>query len=204
MKRILTLLVILFSCFLIASCGKKEDKTTITFWHIWPVGNPAFTSIKNIVSDFNEQQDEYVVKAMFVFNFTKYIDWSTIQSNSEFVISVYGNSEITRYLEKIAISKKVNEKQIVIKKVKTFNEAIGSQILFIPQKSIADIPELSGKYKLKCGLIISEGDGAVEKGAHIALLNIQGKIRFELNGTTLKLDRVNYSKELESLSIKKY
>lgn len=73
MKRILTLLVILFSCFLIASCGKKEDKTTITFWHIWPVGNPAFTSIKNIVSDFNEQQDEYVVKA------TGYSFWDHIE-----------------------------------------------------------------------------------------------------------------------------
>ena len=148
--------------------------------------------------------DEYVVKAMFIFNFTKYIDWSTIQTNSEFVISVYGNSEITTYLEKIAIRKNVNEKQIIIKKVKTFNEAIGSQIIFIPQKSLADISELSGKYKLKCGLIISEGDGAIEKGSHINLLNIQGKIRFELNETALKADKVHYSKELESLSIKKY
>lgn len=107
--------------------------------------------------------DEYVVKAMFVFNFTKYIDWSTFQPNSEFVISVYGNSEITTYLEKIATRKNVNEKQIVIKRIKTFNEAIGSQIIFIPQKLIADIPELSEKYKLKCGIIISEGDGAIKR-----------------------------------------
>ena len=58
---------------LVIGCDKKEDKTIITFWHIWPVGDPAYSSIRSLVTEFNEQQDEYVVKA------TGYSFWDHIE-----------------------------------------------------------------------------------------------------------------------------
>ncbi|MFA5720225.1 MAG: extracellular solute-binding protein [Acholeplasmataceae bacterium] len=73
MKKWILLLLVLFSGIALAGCNKSEGKTTITFWHIWPVGDPSFSKMNAIIRDFNESQDEYVVKG------TGYSFWDHIE-----------------------------------------------------------------------------------------------------------------------------
>ena len=45
--------------------------------------------------------NEYQIKAMFIFNFTKYVEWPENKDVNVFTIGVIGESEITEPLEKI-------------------------------------------------------------------------------------------------------
>lgn len=147
--------------------------------------------------------DENAVKAMFIYNFAKYFDWSSVESRPDFVIAVYGNSDVTRYLEQIAQRKKINGKTITIKIIYSPGESAGSQMLFIPASTYQSSSVIQSAAAINSSvIIISEHKDAFRKGAYINLLNIDGKLRFELNEPLLKNNNIKYSRELSSLSVK--
>jgi len=59
---------------------------------------------------------EPTFKALFIFNFAKYIEWPNQEERSEFVIGIYGNDQVIKELDKLAAVRKINNKTIVIKK----------------------------------------------------------------------------------------
>ena len=56
------------------------------------------------------------LKAAFIYNFTKYIDWGNYDKGNNFVIGVAGDSPIFESLQAIARVSRVNDKMIVVKK----------------------------------------------------------------------------------------
>ena len=148
--------------------------------------------------------DESAVKAMFIYNFTKYFDWSQLDSKQEFVIGVYGNSDVARYLTEIAYRKTVNGKMIVIKDVNSIADTHGIQMLFISDQSEYFLDVVRKNNLSESFIIISENRNAIRKGSHINLLNADGKLRFELNETGLKTNNIKFSRELALLAIKIY
>src|SRR5688500_7167596 len=100
--------------------------------------------------------DESAVKAMFIYNFTKYFDWSEIASRPDFVIAVYGNTPVTMYLSEIAHRKTVNGQSIVIKTVASREEFYNAQMLFIPENKSGILESLKNDDKLRSLIIISE------------------------------------------------
>lgn len=83
MKKIFTLIAITFLSIVLISCNKKDDgKITINFWHMSPVGSESYTGMKKIINDFNESQDEFVVKGMG-FSFWDYWDKISISVSSK-------------------------------------------------------------------------------------------------------------------------
>ncbi|HMT28309.1 MAG TPA: YfiR family protein [Bacteroidia bacterium] len=166
----------------------------------------AFLPVLSLLYAFRtvSSANEYAVKAMFIYNFTKYLDWTRAESNSEFNIAVYGNSEIIKYLKEIAIRKNVNGKHINVTTIFSLQEATSMQVVFIPEIYSSVINELAGNPKLKSVLLITEHAGSIRKGAHINFIQIDGKMKFEMNETAMKKDGVGYSKELESLAVKIY
>ena len=69
-----------------------------------------------------KKADENAVKAMFIYNFSKYFDWTQIDENSDFIIAVHGNAEVTKYLEEITKTKSVHGKSIIIKTITSPSE----------------------------------------------------------------------------------
>src|SRR4051812_10614388 len=63
---------------------------------------------------------EHELKAAFVYNFTKFVEWpssSFRDANAPFVVAVAGNSPCTAELEKIAKERKINGRQMIIRRV---------------------------------------------------------------------------------------
>lgn len=152
----------------------------------------------------NSAADENAVKAMFVYNFTKYFDWSAIETHQEFIIAVYGNTGISKYLNEVAARKNVNGKAILVKTIMSIPEAAGAQFLVVAAGSTHAISEVADNPKLKSVIIISEEKSAIKKGAHLNFVNIDGKMRFEMNESLMKNNGIRFSKELASLAIQIY
>jgi len=75
MKKLIVLLMIISSLFIITACQEDEagDKITIDFWHMSPVGSTSYSGMRQIITQFNESQDKYFVKGTG-FSFWDYWD----------------------------------------------------------------------------------------------------------------------------------
>lgn len=149
----------------------------------------------------DQAMDEYAVKGMFLYNFTKYIDWSNTRSGNNFVIAVYGKSDITRNLQQIAGSKKINNKKMEVLVISSLEEAGNCQIIFIPASNNRALKETIEKMGSKGILIVTEDEDMALKGSCINLVNVEGKMKFEMNVTAVKRAGLKISSQLEALAI---
>ena len=76
--------------------------------------------------------NEYSVKAMFVLNFMKYVEWPSTEKNGVFKIGIAGESELFNALEAMTISRSEFVK-IKIEKLKP-DVIENIRILIIPKK----------------------------------------------------------------------
>jgi len=77
---------------------------------------------------------------MFIYNFTKYINWPV--NSGDFVINVLGNDGITKEIEYIAAKKMVGNSKISIKKILSPSEIKNCQILFIASSKMDFLSEI--------------------------------------------------------------
>jgi len=127
-----------------------------------------------------ESVDEARLKAAFIYNFTKYIDWGTASDENNFVIGVLGSSLVTQSLQEIASTNTVANKKIVIKIFSKPSEIDNCDILFIPQKnsfSLQSVLDHVGKGVLT----ISEEEGFARQGTAFNFVIKNDKLKFEAN-----------------------
>jgi len=174
---------------------KNQIKKWLLFAVILPL-IPFSYSFNN-----NEAADEYAVKAMFVYNFAKYFDWSVINSQQDFVIGVVGNCAITEKLTEISKRKKLLDHTLRVRVVTHPSDVYEMQIVFVPRGNSHMLDKLVPFAKEKNILIITEEKGLLTKGSHINLININGKVRFEMDENNIRESGMKVSKELSSLAV---
>jgi hypothetical protein len=149
-----------------------------------------------------QTEDEDTVKGMFIYNFTRYIDWTGTPAGDNFVIAVYGKSGVTKNLQQITANKKVNGKPVLIRTVSNATEASDCKIIFIPKTNSGALREVIEKLGSKGILIVTEDKDLALKGSCINLIKVDGKIKFELNETAARRDGIKIASQLESLAIR--
>lgn len=126
------------------------------------------------------EEREANLKAVFIYNFTKYIDWDTTNADNDFVIGVIGSSAVTESLTEIARTNTVKNKRIIVKRFSKPEDIGQCQILFIPQKnpfSIESILEKAGRGVLT----VSEEAGYAKLGTAFNFVIKNDKLKFEAN-----------------------
>ncbi|MCG8697938.1 MAG: YfiR family protein [Bacteroidales bacterium] len=145
-------------------------------------------------------QDEQF-KALFMYNFTKYLEWPAEKEKGDFIITVYGNSPIINELKVIAQKKNVGNQKIVVKKITTLSECASCNILFIPKSKSLSSTEVQ-KVSNKGIVIITDKDGAAKQYSGINYVKVDGRQSFEINETHIKAQGVKINSQLITLGIK--
>jgi len=127
-------------------------------------------------------QDEKL-KAIFVYNFTRYFDWP--QKPGNFLILVMGKSSIYSELTEIAQKKKVGTTTIEVRSINTLSEMGDCHIIYVTSSKTDQISSLLSASANKNLLIISEKEGACSNGAGINFVNVNGKLSFEISRSAL-------------------
>lgn len=76
---------------------------------------------------------EQEIQAAYLYNFGKYVSWPNGDSAQQFVIGFIGESAIHEPLVKVARSKALNDKPIVVKQFRAASEYQSCQILYVPE-----------------------------------------------------------------------
>jgi len=143
--------------------------------------------------------DEYKVKAVFLVNFIKYVDWPSSYDNS-FKIGVIGKSIITGNLKEIAEFKKSNSRPLEILEYDSKRPVL-CDILFIPNSEMKRISKFAKDMEGKKVLIVSEDNNSSSHLAGINLIKTKGKIKFEVNEAALKKSGLKLSSQLSTLAV---
>jgi hypothetical protein len=142
------------------------------------------------------------IKATFIYNFTKYIDWPEKYKEGNFVIGVLGTSTFYNDLSTLLSTKSVGGQKFEIKSY-TSSESVSSvcHILFITAENSAQLPEVLKKLKGKSTLIVTEKSGLAKQGSGINFVVDNNKQRFELNKSNVEKYSLKVSSTLASLAI---
>jgi hypothetical protein len=131
-----------------------------------------------LIAQTSEQEAN--LKAAFIYNFTKYIDWGNYSDRNAFVIGILGDAPIAKSLQQIARDNTVNNKPIVVKILDRPSQAADCDILFISK--ISDYSLSSILPRLGKGVLtVSEQPGYAEKGTAFNFFIINNKLKFEAN-----------------------
>ncbi len=146
-------------------------------------------------------QDVTMIKSLFIYNFTKHIEWPSQKiSSPKFQISVLGSSIMNSKLTSILKDRKVIDKPIEVKEITNIEEAFNSEILFIAQGQGDKLNAMLDKCSGKAILIITEEKKMSTHGASINIYEKDSHLRFELNDVTIKREGFKVSNQLYELA----
>jgi hypothetical protein len=144
-------------------------------------------------------QDETAnLKAAFVYNFTKYIEWN-LTDQDEFVIGIIGSSPILESFNEIAQSKTVNDKKIIIRQFKKPADITFCNILFISQDTPFSLSSILANTD-KQTITVSEKEGFAEQGTAFNFKIVSDKLKFEANVKSIISTGVKVSSQLLKLA----
>lgn len=146
---------------------------------------------------------EYELKAAFLYNFTKFVEWpsrSFPDANAPFVVVVAGNSPCAVELEKIAKERKINGRHMLVKRATTFEAAHDAQALFISASEDSRAKDWLSAVRGRSVLTIGESDSFCRQGGIINFVLEGQKIRFEINMEQAETAGLKVSAQLQKLA----
>jgi hypothetical protein len=177
-------------------CLRKAKLFFGCLWLLLPAAAPASAQVSH--------PTEYQLKAAFLYNFAKFIDWppdALPDDQSPFVIGVLGDNPFGNTLEQTVAGKKINEHPIAIRPFATIAEATNCQILFISSSEKKRFAETIRALHAVAVLTVSDADQFIESGGMVNFVPEAGKIRFQINDTAARSARLKISSKLLSLAI---
>ena len=145
-------------------------------------------------------EQEANLKAVFIYNFTKYIEWTNNDNDDEFRIGVLGQSEVTNSLLEIARANRAKNKRIVIKQFRKPEDIDHCDILFIAQNPGFPLESIMERVD-KGTLTVSEVPGYARLGTAFNFVVVNDKLKFEANRKALYAAGLRAGSQLMKLAI---
>lgn len=163
---------------------------------------------------------EYQIKAAFLYNFIKFVDWpkeKTADSNEPMTIGIIGKDPFGKAFEPIK-NKKVKNRKVVIKQFKGFEELKKSgqtsnaqvqrqikalricHLLFICSSEQNKLKEITNSVKDHHVLTVGDTKGFLESGGIIKFRMEEKKVRFEINLAAAKQAKLKIRSQLLRLA----
>jgi len=146
---------------------------------------------------------EYQVKAVFLFNFTQFVEWppqAFAEQASPFIIGILGKDPFDGFLEETIAAEKVNGHPLVIQHYKNIEEIKTCHILFIAQPEINATGEAMKNLNAKSILTVSDKIDFIQEGGIIRFITKDNKIQIQINAEAAKEANLIISSKLLRLA----
>ena len=140
---------------------------------------------------------EYEIKAAYLYNFIKYVDWPSYGDN--ITIGVLGGNPFGTALAPLN-GKIVKGRRLLIKELDSLREAQKCQIIFISSSEKQRLQEIFENLKFARVLTVGETEGFASDGGIINFVQEHNKVRFEINPDAAHRTGLNISSELLKLA----
>jgi len=127
---------------------------------------------------------EYQIKAAFLYNFAKFIDWppgSFPAPQSPFEICILGADPFGSAIDDTLRGKSIGDRTVVIERVKEPWRARQCQIVFVSSSEKQRLPEIIASLQGAKTLVVGETDRFADLGGTIQLTLEENHVRFAIN-----------------------
>jgi hypothetical protein len=148
------------------------------------------------------QNKEYLIKAAFLYNFTKFVDWpSESFKNDVDPIKLYilGDDPFGEALATIR-DKMVKGRRLTITRVRRVEEIKGAHLLFISPSEKGRVKQILQSLRNTPVLTISEIEWFGQMGGIINFITVEDKVQFEINSEQAQQHQLKISSQLLKLA----
>ena len=144
--------------------------------------------------------EEYAVKALFLYNFAKFIEWPAAMPAGAICIGILGDDPFGEVLDGAVAGKAVNGRPLLIKRLKSDPEARQCHIVFVNIADKKHVRSLLDSLKQSGVVTVSDTRGFAEAGGMINFLVVNDRVRFEINLDAASAAGLKFSSKLLSLA----
>ena len=160
----------------------------------------VFTMVFFSVS-MGQERPNHEIHAAMLYNFIKYVQWPNEGEAGTFVVGVMGEDDVYNTLKAWYDGKPKRSKKYSIKKITSASEAATCQVVYLGKSKSREFEGIKGNISGKSVLTITDGNGLGEKGSCINFKIVGGKLKFELNQSSVDASSLKISSQLASMAI---
>ncbi len=150
------------------------------------------------------EMEEYRVKALFLYNFTQFIEWpidSFRDATESLTICVVGPTPFeTGELERAIAGKRIDSHPLATRVIREVKEAAGCHMVFVSAASVKKGKGVVTDSKQTGVLTVGEVPGFATSGGVINFLVKDGRVRLEINVTSAEREKLHVSAKLLKLA----
>jgi hypothetical protein len=145
----------------------------------------------------------YQIKAVFLFNFSQFINWppaSVSGTQAPFIIGVLGDNPFGDFLEETVHGEKVNGRDLVVQHYQRVEDVKNCEILFISQSESRHFKDDLAALRGRNILTVGDADGFSKNGGIVRFVTEQNKIHFRIDLEAAKSANLTISSQLLRLA----
>ncbi len=142
---------------------------------------------------------EYQIKAVFLFNFARFVDWPAKafpDADSPFVIGILGDDPFGSYLDETVRGEKVNGHPLTVQRYRRAGEIRACQVLFISRSEADRLEQILASLRGRSILTVGDTDDFAARGGMIRLATERNKVRMRINLDAVKAANLAISSKL--------
>lgn len=139
---------------------------------------------------------EYLVKAVFLYNFSQFVEWPPSAfngNNAPFIIGILGPDPFGSFLDETVAGEKMNGHPMVVQRYADLKEVKACHILFINLPNQADVLAALNNRSM---LTVSDKDNFARIGGMIRFFTEKNKIRLQINPSAARAANLIISSKL--------
>jgi len=144
--------------------------------------------------------NEYQVKAIFLYNFTKFVEWPADPANEPIVIGIIGEDPFGNWLDEAIRGKTANGHKLVVRHLKGGEEARACQVVFFSASEVKRLHTTLDSLTGASVLTVGEKEGFAEEGGIINFTLEDSRVHFEINVDAAQRAGLKISSKLLSLA----
>ena len=150
-----------------------------------------------------QQADEYNVKAAFLYNFAKFVDWpaeSFLNPTGPLTICVLGEDPFDRALDEFVAGKTIGGRPFAVRRVSDFRQTGACQMLFVGSSANKRALSFLAADRQPGVLTVGDTELAASEGLIIRFTMVNGRVHFEIDAPAASRAGLHISAKLLSLA----
>ncbi|MGH8141958.1 MAG: YfiR family protein [Steroidobacteraceae bacterium] len=170
---------------------------------LWAVTALASLSVAGAAVAAPVAPTEYQVKAVFLYNFSRFVAWppgAFTAPNEPFVIGILGSDPFGNRLDEAVRGEQIGQHPLVVRRFRDVTQIGDCRILFIDRSEDAQLGQILASLNHHSVLTVSDLDDASERGIMIELATQDSRVRLRVNVASARAAGLTISANLLRLA----
>ena len=192
---------------------RRQSESSAGLSRVFPLLYPAafgaisilffFAAASQPVGAQSQSAGEYEVKAAFLYNFAKFIDWpngSFADPSAPFAICVLGLDPFGHTLDDALQGKMIGSHPVTLARLQDATEAKRCQMVFVSSSERRRLPEIEDELRGSNVLLVGEFPGFAGAGGALQFIIEENRVRFLINTDAAQRAGLRLSSKLLSVA----